>query len=215
MCDYVLGIDLSGPANFDATVLTAFERSGDRIRLIHAIDGASDEAIWRFVETLPADARVTIGLDSPLSYNPGGGDRPGDRELRRIVVAAGLNPGSVMPPTLNRMIYLTARGMALARGLRQAGCTVPTILEVHPGAAMALRGAPIEAVKRFAGQAEARRVLLTWFEAQGVQGVIRHEPSSHFVASCAAGLAAWKWSIDESAWMQSAKPPVHPFDYCA
>ncbi len=212
--EYVIGVDLSGPANFEDTVLVAFEIVHHQLRMVRTIDAASDMHIRRFVRELPAGCRVTIGLDAPLSYNPGGGDRPGDSQLRKAAVAAGLPPGSIMPPTLHRMIYLTVRGIALARGLILASGASPTILEVHPGAAMALGGAPIEDVRQFARQAESRSNLLAWLEDQGLYGIARQSPSSHYVAACAAALAAWKQARGQSAWVHVAEPPEHPFDYC-
>jgi hypothetical protein len=37
--------------------------------------------------------QIAVGLDAPLSYNPGGGDRPADACLRKAVVGAGLRQG--------------------------------------------------------------------------------------------------------------------------
>lgn len=213
--DFVIGVDLSGPANIGDTVLVAFENSHDRLRMIRTIDAASDYDIREFVLHLPGGSRVTIGLDAPLSYNPGGGDRPADAELRKAAVAAGLLAGSIMPPTLHRMIYLTVRGIAVARGLRLADGSIPAIVEVHPGAALALGGAPILDVRQFSREAESRARLLIWLEGQGIQGLGRRSPSSHYVAACAAALAAWKRAEGKCAWLHAAEPPAHPFDYCA
>lgn len=212
---YVIGVDLSGPANFADTVLVAFENEHHRLRMIRTIETATDRDIRDFVLSLPAGSGVTIGLDAPLSYNPGGGDRPSDAALRKAAVAAGLLAGSIMPPTLHRMIYLTVRGIAVARGLTLANGHHPTIVEVHPGAALALGGAPIVDVRQFSRESECRARLLNWLEEQGMQGVARDSTSSHYVAACAAALAAWKRADGKSAWLHAAEPPDHPFDYCA
>lgn len=213
--DFVIGVDLSGPANIGDTVLVAFENDRHRLRRIRTIDAATDLDIRQFVLLLPVGSRVTIGLDAPLSYNPGGGDRPGDASLRKAALAAGLLAGSIMPPTLHRMIYLTVRGIVVARGLTLADGHSPTIVEVHPGAALALGGAPIAEVRQFAHEPAARSRLLQWLEGQGLKGILSESPSSHYVASCAAALAAWKRAEGKSAWLHAAEPPVHPFDYCA
>jgi hypothetical protein len=59
------------------------------------------------------------------------------------------------------------------------------IVEVHPGAAMALGQADHDAVRRFKREMAARHVLLEWLESRGLWG-IRHypEPKDHFVAAC-------------------------------
>ncbi|MBI1321816.1 DUF429 domain-containing protein [bacterium] len=213
--NFVIGVDLSGPANIGDTVLVAFENCHDRLRMIRTIDAASDFDIFELVRSLPGGSRVTIGLDAPLSYNPGGGDRPADAALRKLAVAAGLLSGSIMPPTLHRMIYLTARGIAVARGLRMADGSPPTIVEVHPGAALALGGAPAADIRQFSRDSGSRARLLHWLEGQGMRGVAKDLPSSHYVAACAAALAAWKRAEGKSAWLHAAEPPAHPFDYCA
>lgn len=213
--DFVIGVDLSGPANLADTVFVAFENTHDRLRMIRTIEAASDRDILDYVLGLPAGLRVTIGLDAPLSYNPGGGDRPADKELRKAAVAAGMLAGSIMPPTLHRMIYLTVRGVVIARGLALADGNSPMIVEVHPGAALALGGAPIVDVRQYSREPDARARLLLWLEGQGMQGIVSDSPSSHYVSACAAALAAWKRAEGNSAWLHAARPPEHPFDYCA
>jgi len=104
---YILGIDLSGPTNTADTACLAFQEEGDTLHLTDLIRGAKDEDIYRLAAGLTTQGRLVVGLDAPLSYNPGGGDRPGDRALREKVAAAGLHPGSVMTPTMTRMAYLT------------------------------------------------------------------------------------------------------------
>ena len=37
--------------------------------------------------------------------------------------------------------------------------------------------------------------------------------SSHFVAACAAALAAWHWQKGTSSWLAKAQLPWHPFDF--
>ncbi|MFP3489293.1 DUF429 domain-containing protein, partial [Staphylococcus sp. SIMBA_130] len=95
-------------------------------------EGATDEKIY---EQFRGKKDVTIGIDAPLSYQPGGGDRPSDRALRQRIVKAGMRSGSIMTPTMTRMVYLKLRGISLSRGLEANA----HIVEVHPGAAIGLR----------------------------------------------------------------------------
>jgi len=217
---YTVGIDLSGPRNREDTVLAFFApgENGASLRLVKSVHGASDSEIVQEITTLltPDAAPPVIGIDAPLSYNEGGGDRPADADLRRRIVAAGLASGSVMPPTLTRMAYLTLRGVCVARTLGMSLPVPPAVVEVHPGAAMVLRGAPSDAVRSMKTSAPGRRRLLRWLEEEGLKGVTDGSGSSdHYVAACAAALSAWKWNAGNPAWIQPADPPHHPFDYVA
>jgi len=217
---YTVGIDLSGPRNREDTVLVFFEpgENGTLLRLVKSVHGASDTEIVQEITTLlaPDAASPVIGIDAPLSYNEGGGDRPADRDLRRRIVASGLASGSVMPPTLTRMAYLTLRGVCVARTLGMSLPVPPAIVEVHPGAAMVLRGAPSDAVRSMKTSAPGRRRLLRWLEEEGLHGVaVDRDSSDHYVAACAAALSAWKWHTGNPAWIQRAELPHHPFDYVA
>jgi predicted nuclease with RNAse H fold len=128
-------------------------------------------------------------------------------------VAAGLIPGSIMPPTLTRMAYLTLRGITVARIVATIAGARARIVEVHPGAACVLRGAPVEIVRALKSSAAARHELLRWLEGEGLEGIgSGPDPGDHFVAACAAALAAWKWSLGAPAWIHSADPPWHPYD---
>ena len=209
----IIGIDLSGPSNAADTALVSFECQESVLKLTQSVQGASDADIFHLVSERAKESGVTVGLDAPLSYNDGGKDRPSDSELRSRIVAAGLRSGSVMTPTMNRMAYLTLRGISVAHQLLTIPSR-PSIVEVHPGAVMALRGAPIDAVRSFKKSPEARMQLLNWLEQQGLQSVVQDEfPTDHYVAACAAALATWKWSLQESVWLHSADPPAHPFDF--
>lgn len=210
----VVGIDLSGPSNVADTVAVVFrERAGGLVRE-EVVEGAADEQILALISRQAERGEVVVGLDAPLSCNPGGGDRPGDASLRKVAVETGLRSGSVMPPTFNRMVYLTLRGMTVARMLEGAVSPPPRIVEVHPGVAMAARGAEAEVVRAMKGEPEARRELLAWLEGQGLAGVVEREcPTDHYVAACAAALAAWRWGRGESVWLHPAEPPWHPYDF--
>lgn len=191
----IVGVDLSGPSNIVDTCLVYFEDQGDRLFYLGALSGADDQQIYNLVSNLASETSVVIGLDAPLSYNITGGDRPADAELRQEIIKAGLHPGSIMPPTMTRMVYLTLRGIALARCLESLSQQPVYLVEVHPGAALALHGAPIEVVTRFKRDLEARIRLLDWLEDQHLESITdRTAPTDHYVAACAAALAAWKWN---------------------
>lgn len=211
---YIIGLDLSGPTNTNDTVLVVFRAvSGNTPEHIRTITGAGDLDIMDTITGLPTDDTVIAGLDAPLSYNPGGGDRPADAVLRNKAKSAGLHPGTVMAPTMTRMAYLTLRGVALTRLLLNIPGKSCDIVEVHPGAAMALHGAPVQSVIDLKKEREARINLLAWLEARGLKGIITpDDPGDHYVAACACAFAAWKWHLGRSEWLYPASPPFHPFD---
>lgn len=211
---HIIGIDLSGPTNTRDTVLVAFLEKDDRLEWIDMVGRAGDDDILQATEELSRQGSVVVGLDAPLSYNPGGGDRPGDRDLRERISEAGLHPGSVMTPTMTRMAYLTLRGMSVARGLGTLTGHPLRVVEVHPGAAMALRGAAVDDIRSYKMDHAARERLLRWLHHQGVDcQPLYKEPDDHQVSACAAALAAWQWHRGNPAWLETASPPHHPFDF--
>ncbi|HKY55647.1 MAG TPA: DUF429 domain-containing protein [Anaerolineales bacterium] len=155
-----------------------------------------------------------MGIDAPLSYNSKGGDRPSDSELRRLIYSQGGQVG-IMPPTMIRMVYLTLRGVWLTRFLEALKPQYNLdIVEVHPGACMILRGADAEHVRNFKTEPSARRYLLDWLETQGLKGISHREiVTDHYVAACAAALAAWQWNLGKSVWRFALKLPYHPYDF--
>lgn len=209
----IIGIDLAGPSNAADTALVVARADATGLHVLEATIGHSDTAILAYARRL-GPAPCVFALDAPLSYNDGGGDRPGDKHLRRMIVDRGLASGSVMPPTMNRMVYLTLRGVALARGLLAVTEGSARIVEVHPGAAMALRDAPVDAVRGYAKEPAARHRLLAWLPTQGMTGLSPAlAETSHQIASVAAALAGWGWDRDRSVFCWSATPPLHPFDF--
>ena len=211
----IVGIDLAGPSNLRDTHLTAWRVVDGRLLQQCSLFGLNDLHIAALVSELTAQTATVVGLDAPLSYNLGGGDRPADAALRRRIVAVGMRSGSVMTPTMMRMVYLTLRGVALARTLMSLQCTFPIrIVEVHPGATLGLGGAPPAAVLSFKRDPVARLELLEWLRTQGLEG----NPTAaalldHEVAAWAAALAAWRWYNGDSVWCYPAQPPHHPFDF--
>jgi predicted nuclease with RNAse H fold len=209
---YVLGIDLSGPVNIADTAIACFRVDGHA--LIHEFTraGTDDEAIRELIALVGAGDEVSVGIDSPLSYQVGGGDRPSDTELRQRLREAGLPAGTVMPPTLTKMVYLTLRGVSVARTI-MLEVPLAHIVEVHPGGVMALRGAPIDAVKTFRRSLESRAGLLEWLKKQGLKKLPRDKASDHIVAAYACALGAWRWRAGDTAWVARAEPPHRPYDY--
>lgn len=171
----IIGIDLSGPRNFADTCLVSFEERGEEIHLIDVQEGENDDQILEAVSSLGVKEKIIIGIDAPLSYNPRGGDRPSDSELRRLVHARGGHVG-IMPPTMIRMVYLTLRGVVLTRLLESLKPQFDLgIVEVHPGACMILRGADAGDARIFKTESLARKRLLIWLEAKGLKGIFRED----------------------------------------
>jgi predicted nuclease with RNAse H fold len=209
----VVGIDLSGPGNLADTYLVLLEERGTELHWVADLAGADDQTIFRIISDQGKNERIVIGMDAPLSYNPGGGDRASDQELRQLVSKKGRV--GIMPPTMIRMVHLTLRGIVLARMLETLKPDSDLhILEVHPGASMLLRGAPAGQVAIFKRDRLARSQLLQWLETQGLKGISRtEEVADHYVAACAAALGAWQWSLGRAAWVFPASPPDHPYDF--
>lgn len=208
---HIIGIDLSGPRNLADTCLVIFALEAGGLRFSGVHTGLGDMDILRLVGGL--GGAVVVGMDAPLSYNPGGGYRPSDQALREVVNARGYAKMGIMAPTLTKMVYLTLRGMNLSRLLGSLN-PAPSIVEVHPGAVLALRDAPPADVFAFKRDVSARARLLDWLAGRGLDGIRAAGPASdHFVAACAAALGAWDWSQSASPWHYPAAPPEHPFDF--
>ena len=210
----IFGIDLSGPSNTKESTLVSFEMRNNSLQMTIAIEGVTDLSIYDAIAENSTNVRVIIGIDAPLSYNPGGGDRKSDKDLRKHIIAKGMPSGSVMPPTLNKMAYLTLRGISVCRFLESHPNKKINILEVHPSGAMALRGAPIKSIRKMKSSTRAKQTLLHWLENQGLNGInLSGSVSDHYVAACAAALAAWKWHLGESIWVFKSEMPFHPYDF--
>ncbi len=210
----IIGIDLSGPVNVADTAYAWFALSAGRLKLVEAQIGVSDQQIYELAVSIVAKGSCVFGLDAPLSYNPGGGDRPADKQLRKKVIAAGLPAGSIMTPTMTRMAYLTMRGISLAHGLRGIKRQGIAVLETHPGATLVFHGAPVDQVRILKKSLIAQTNLLAWLATQGMEGVNKIVPvNDHLVAACAAAFGAWQWQRDASVWSYAAEPPLHPFPF--
>jgi len=205
----VAGVDLSGPSNLEDTALVVVAASGrGRWRVVDWMVGASDAELIDEIRSGTASsqsAEAAIGLDAPLGYNPGGGYRPADDALSDMLDDRGFPSDSVMPPTMTRMVYLTLRGMSLARDLEaRLDCS---LLEVHPTSALYLRTDAPSDVESMKESAEARRRLV---ERLGLQGapVDAVGESDHLVAALAAARATADWVDGEPRWSYPADPPA-------
>jgi predicted nuclease with RNAse H fold len=208
---HVVGIDLSGPTNARDTAVATARDDGDRLRCTGIELGLDDSGLRDAIESW--GDHCVVGLDAPLSYQPGGGDRHADRSLRRAVKPM-LPAGSVMTPTMTRMAYLTLRGMAVAR-LVQSLRPDARIVEVHPGASLVLAGADDADVRALKADADARERLRRWLGENGVGSIPTRPLGDHELAAVAAARAAWRWSHGHAAWRAPADFPLHPFDVCA
>jgi predicted nuclease with RNAse H fold len=214
---FIVGIDASGPANSKDTCACVLAVAGGRATYLRHVSDLGDAAAIALVGGLAQEGSVVVGIDAPLSYQDGGGDRERrDSELRQDVQKKGLLSGSVMTPTMTRMAYLTLRGMGLARGIQLACGPDVRIVEVHPGAALVLREAPASDVRTVKSDEAARKRLAAWLREEGLDALPDEvAKSDHALMSAAAALAAWGWSEGRTKWIRPAEPPLHPFDFVA
>jgi predicted nuclease with RNAse H fold len=210
----IAGLDLSGPSSPERTAAILFAGDKKSLKINTFRTTAGDQELLDIFLSQHLDSKLIIGIDAPLSYQPGGGDREGDRQLRIFLTGHGLPSGTVMTPTMTRMAYLTLRGISVVRLLEKniRGKDSLAISEVHPGGALLLNGAPLDFVLNFKHSLVIRTQLLAWLEDRGLKGSGSLPPDSdHLVAACGAALAAWKWAAGNPAWIHPAAPPFHPY----
>ncbi|MGD6803752.1 DUF429 domain-containing protein [Rossellomorea aquimaris] len=216
----VMGIDLSGPSNPKDTVISIFEKVNGSLRFRQLISGATDEVILSQIKREVENDSVFVGIDSPLSYQDGGGDREADKSLRAYIKSLGMNTSSVMSPTMNRMAYLTLRGIALTRSIDSLKTDRPIkVVEVHPGAVMGSR-IPDELLPHlleYKRSEDSQKQIFHFLQSTDLNELPNEAGSStHAIDACAAALGAWHWGDPylEPNWCQKAVPPHHPFDFC-
>ena len=230
-----IGVDLSGPTNTADTAGFCFRSASGvapvrrgrasrggasppngfasaSLECVGGGVGLADAEILALVAAVPAERGLIVALDAPLSYNPGGGDRPADRELRARLVRAGLRAGSVMAPTTTRMAYLTLRGISVAHAILRARPDA-VVVETHPAGAMVLRGAPAEQVAEMKRSPSAREALVKWLGSRGLPGPPDVGGSDHGVAALACVLAARELERGRVVFDARADPPHHPFRF--
>ncbi|WP_456271270.1 DUF429 domain-containing protein [Bacillus sp. AK031] len=216
----VIGIDLSGPSNPRDTVVSIFEKAEGSLKFRELISGATDEVILSRIEREAEHDSIFIGIDSPLSYQDGGGDRPSDKDLRSYIKELGMRPSSVMSPTMNRMSYLTLRGISLTRSISSMRTSNPIqVVEVHPGAVMGSR-IPSELLSFLLSYKKDEDSLFRIYhflqttDLNALPAEVLE--TTHAIDSCAAALGAWYWADPylEPNWCWKAEPPLHPYDFC-
>ncbi|WP_394232204.1 DUF429 domain-containing protein [Niallia oryzisoli] len=215
----VIGIDLSGPANHKDTAMAVFQTKGDDLVLAEYMVNCDDEKILSTIFSYTAHD-IIIGIDAPLSYQDGGGDRPQDKCLRDFIKGNGLSGSSIMPPTLTKMVYLTLRGISLTRRIRNIKeAKQIKLVEVHPGAAIGTRIEPdlLSHALNYKKNIQSRYVIFDWFHTVGLKNLpdILTE-TSHQIDACAAALAAWHWGhpAKRPVWRWEHVTPAHPFEVC-
>lgn len=217
----VIGIDLAGPANHKDTVMSVFQASEDLLVFENAMDQASDEKIFTAIQAIAAKEHVVIGIDAPLSYQDGGGDRPQDKSIRQFIKTYGLSGSSIMPPTLTKMVYLTLRGIGITRRILSANHADHIhIVEVHPGAAIGTRigSKKLHHALHYKKELESRIAIFNWFQSIGIMGIPNEfVETSHAIDSCAAALAAWHWGdmTKQPTWHWKESTDEHPFEFCS
>ncbi|MDZ5710852.1 DUF429 domain-containing protein [Jeotgalibacillus haloalkalitolerans] len=212
----IIGIDLSGPANYQDTVATAFYMKNDGLTLKKSITHASDQDILNLVQACSAETEVIIGIDAPLSYQDGGGDRPHDKALRSVLKAGGLNGSSIMTPTMTRMVYITLRGIQLTRMLQSLNQKIK-IVEVHPGAAIGLRMGDPDPALHYKKDPVMRAKVFTWLKEQGMTGLTDEvAETTHSIDACGAALAVWHYAASDKqpVWTYEKTSAAHPFVMC-
>lgn len=163
----VIGIDLSGPANHKDTVMVIFQLKNDQLIFKDMITDAADEMIISAIHSAALMDEVAVGMDAPLSYQDGGGDRPQDKNIRQFIKGFGLSGSSIMPPTLTKMVYLTLRGIGLTRRISAMKLLhLVRLVEVHPGAAIGTRMGreALHHVRQYKKEAESRKAIFEWFK---------------------------------------------------
>lgn len=217
----VIGIDLSGPANHKDTAMAVFQTMGDELVLLDMLVHVDDEKILSTIHSFTAeDEDIILGIDAPLSYQDGGGDRPQDKNLRHFIKEFGLSGSSIMPPTLTKMVYLTLRGVSLTRRITNMTATEKIrIVEVHPGAAIGTRIEPeqLSHVLEYKKDIQSRFVIFDWFQSVGLTNLPADiTETSHQIDACAAALAAWHWGdpAKKPIWQWDQITSAHPFEVC-
>ncbi|WP_226669888.1 DUF429 domain-containing protein [Metabacillus litoralis] len=216
----IIGIDLSGPANHKDTVLTVFKQNQSDLILELMIENASDHEMISAIYEASLKDEVVIGIDAPLSYQDGGGDRPQDKSIRQFIKSYGLSGSSIMPPTLTKMVYLTLRGVSLTRRVQsmQSENSI-RIVEVHPGAAIGTRieSKSIQHALFYKKEIESRKVILEWLRTKEFMNLPDQlVETSHAIDACAAALAAWHWIDDtkQPTWCWRETSLEHPYEFC-
>ncbi|MCD7036492.1 DUF429 domain-containing protein [Metabacillus sp. GX 13764] len=210
----IIGVDLSGPANHKDTAAALFKMKDDYLECLQLEEGLSDKNLLDIISSIREPA--VLAIDAPLSYQDGGGDRSADAQFRKFISSIGMHHGSIMAPTMTKMVYLTLRGIALTRMIEQLNLPIQ-IVEVHPGAAMYARLQPDD--KKYGlsykKDEQAARFLLNWLQREKLMNIPwRDEVSSHAIDACGAALAGWNLVKETPLLFIPKSLPHHPYDFC-
>ncbi|MGD6817835.1 DUF429 domain-containing protein [Metabacillus sp. 84] len=211
---FIMGVDLSGPSNHKDTAAALFRLEGETMHLEELQTGLSDANILELAEKTDGSS-LAVGLDAPLSYNDGGGDRPSDKWFRKEMARHGLRSSSIMPPTLTRMVYLTVRGLKVASLLEGMGTNLK-MAEVHPGSALLTRlnDGEKEHGLLYKNAAESRTYVVNWFARQSIYGIPEEAAeSAHSIDAIAAAMAVRDWIRSAPKLIYPKSPPHHPYDF--
>ncbi|RSK26829.1 DUF429 domain-containing protein [Bacillus sp. HMF5848] len=210
---YYVGIDLSGPANKKDTSLAVFCEIHKKVVYKCLYKNVSDCDIFEIIGGLVKQGKVNIAIDAPLSYQDGGGDRAQDKELRKVIKDLGMKSGSIMPPTLTKMVYITLRGMYLASLLKNEYNKQIEIVEVHPGAVLAFRLTPstrhLLAYKQCDNYYEEILQHIFFLHESGLE--TKHIESNHDLDACLAAFACYEYKERRHKWIYPAQPPFHRY----
>lgn len=205
-----IGIDLSGPANIKDTALTLAFGDEERLTVTAVMEHCSDMEIYNLIGELVSE-KPLIAIDAPLSYNQGGGFRPGEKALTTYLREKQLFRPGIMAPTMTKMVYLTLRGISLAHMLKENFDTVQ-IFENHPGSTLLLNGFDAHLVKQFKKEAGPRTAIIEGLSSRGMAFPNTEVGfSDHQLASCAACFCAWLFARGAAKWVHPAEHPFHPF----
>ena len=207
-----LGPDLSGPANHeDTAVVIGRIRDKGGLQYVDSVLGVSDADILEILATHAGGRTADVmGVDAPLSYEPGGGLREADLQLRSLLQREGFEPKHVMPPTLTQMAYLTLRGVSLSRCISDQAEL--RLAETHPYSALALRGADPDVLAEHKTSQTAREKLRTVLVDWGFKELPSEvADNDDLLAACAAAVAVADWHGDAPRFFHEARPPAHPF----
>ena len=208
---HLFGIDLSGPSNTADTVIVHAVRDKNRLAFVQYQSDLDDTELVEWIYKEAGENPGTIAVDAPLSYQPGGGLRESDRQLRRFVKEQNIYAG-IMPPTLTRMVYITLRGMNIAR-IVQSTRPEMTVLENHPGTTLQLHGMPRKLVQSMKKDPEARANMVEFLRAEIDDLPVNLAQTDHALAACGCILAADDYIRGKCAWTYDHQTLQHPYRF--
>lgn len=216
----VIGIDLSGPANHKDTAMVIFQLKDRELVFEKLIVNASDQMLLTNIKDAASKDKIVIGMDAPLSYQDGGGDRPQDKGMRNFMKEHGLSGSSIMAPTMTKMVYLTLRGISLSHRIMAIEQKKNiSLVEVHPGGAIGTRleEEMLHHARTYKKDNDSGKAIYDWFPSVGLLKLPEEVcQTSHTIDACGAALAAWHWGDPNKKpmWLWDQITPEHPYPCC-